>query len=447
MMTRFSRQHCGSPEHFFHRRAFLGAAGGAMLGGALGLDMLANSALAEQLKRDQKRVLMIFLNGGSSQFESWDPKPGQPTGGPLMSIPTSVPGYHISELMPEMAKRIAKHTAVIRSLESKNVLHGAGGHRVLRGGQPNQGLKYPSLGCMLARELAQPASLVPDHVMFTNYGGDNYFESGGYLGARYDPLKITPVRIPGDPNKMLQIRLGPKGNKLPDSLTDEQHQQRGALRDQLSREFTYGRERDSILASHSLAFARVRGLMASDRLFDIEQEPAAMQARYGPTWFGKQALIARRLIEAGVPYVRVNYGWWDHHGQNFEFHHEMVPILDHVLAVLLDDLKDRGLLEHTLVVTLSEMGRTPKINRMMGRDHFSRMSVTLSGCGINPGVIHGKTDDKGEKIAEGMVTLQRFFATIFQAVGIDHQREHLTPEGRPVPLTDYGTEPVVEVLA
>jgi uncharacterized protein (DUF1501 family) len=187
--------------------------------------------------------------------------------------------------------------------------------------------------------------------------------------------------------------------------------------------------------------------MTSDRLFDIEQEPAQMRARYGPTWFGKQALVARRLIEAGVPYVRVNYGWWDHHGQNFEFHHEMVPILDHVLAVLLDDLNDRGLLQHTLVVTLSEMGRTPNINSMMGRDHFPRMSVTLSGCGIKAGVIHGKTDDNGGNIADGIVTLQPFFATIFQAVGIDHEKEHLTPDRRPVPLTDYGTRPVAEVLA
>jgi hypothetical protein len=441
-MTRSSRHHCGSPEHFSQRRAFLGAAGGALLGGALG-----NSALAEQLERKQKRVLLIFLNGGMSQLESWDPKPGQSTGGPFLSIPTTVPGYQISELMPEMAKRIAKYTAVIRSLESKNGNHGAGGHLVLRGGRPNQGLKYPSLGCMLAQELAPPASPVPDHVMFTNYGGDNYFESGGFLGARYDPLKITPVPIPNHPKKMLRIRLAPEGNKLPESLSDEQHQQRGALRDQLSREFTYGRQRDNTLASHQLAYARVRGLMASDRLFDIEQEPAAMRARYGPSWFGKQALIARRLLEADVPYVRVNYSWWDHHGQNFEFHHEMVPILDHVLSVLLDDLNDRGLLEHTLVVTLSEMGRSPGINKMMGRDHFSRMSVTLSGCGIKPGVIHGKTDDKGGNIADGLVTLQQFFATIFRAVGIDHEKEYPALDGRPVPLTDYGTKPVMEVLA
>jgi hypothetical protein len=418
-----------------------------LLGNALGLDALASSALAEELERGQKRVLMIFLNGGMSQIETWDPKPGQPTGGPFLSIPTSVPGYHVSELMPEMAKRIAQHTAVIRSLESENTVHGVGGDRVLRGGRPTQGVQFPSLGCMLTRELAEPVSQVPDNVMFTNYGGDNYFESGGFYGTRYNPLRITPVPIPDDPNKMLRIRLAPTDTRLPDSLTAEQHQHRGALRARLSREFTNGRERDLVLSSHNLAFARVPGLMESNRLFDIEQESAAMRSRYGPTWFGKQALIARRLIEAGVPYVRVNYGWWDHHGQNFEFHHEMVPVLDHVLSVLLDDLKDRGLLEHTLVVTFSEMGRTPKINRMLGRDHFPRMSVTLSGCGIRPGVIHGKTDATGDEIADGKVTLQQFFATIFQAVGVDHQKKYLAPDGQPVTLTDYDTESVGEVLA
>jgi uncharacterized protein (DUF1501 family) len=148
-----------------------------------------------------------------------------------------------------------------------------------------------------------------------------------------------------------------------------------------------------------------------------------------------------------VPFVRVNFGWWDHHGQNFECHHEMVPELDHVMSTLLDDLDVRGLLDHTLVVTFSEMGRTPKINTNMGRDHFSRFSVTLSGCGIRPGVVHGETNADGEEIAKDPVTINEFFATIFKAVGIDHQKEFHSPDGRPVPLTEYGTEPVTAVLA
>jgi uncharacterized protein (DUF1501 family) len=187
--------------------------------------------------------------------------------------------------------------------------------------------------------------------------------------------------------------------------------------------------------------------MDSSQLFDIAREPQPIRDAYGPSAFAQQTLVARRLVEAGVPFVRVNFGWWDHHGQNFECHHEMVPELDHVMSTLLDDLDVRGLLDHTLVVTFSEMGRTPKINTNMGRDHFSRFSVTLSGCGIRPGVVHGETNAGGEEIAKDPVTINEFFATIFKAVGIDHQKEFHSPDGRPVPLTEYGTEPVTAVLA
>jgi len=436
-------------DHFNGRRAFFGAAGGALLGGALGLNAFASSALANQLQRDQKRVLMIFLNGGMSQFESWDPKPGRPTGGPFVSIPTSVPGYRISELMPEMATRIRRYTAVIRSLDGQNSNHS---DFTIFGGKPKRGpVQYPSLGCMVARELARPDSQVPDHVLFTNYAGENMFESAGFLGSRWNPINILPRVVPGGApplqSRQTFLNLAPPANRLPDSLSDADHREREALRNQLSQRFLEGRSRDNVLQSHSMTYNRVRGLMDSARLFDVEQESLSTRSRYGSTPFGQQALVARRLIEAGVPYVRVNRGWWDHHGQNAEFHAEMVPELDHVLSVLLDDLQDRGLLQHTLVVTFSEMGRTPVINSSQGRDHFPLMSVTLSGCGIRPGVIHGSTNDSGDSIASGRVTLQQFFATIMRAVGIDHQKEILNTDGRPVPLADYGTQPVAEVLA
>jgi hypothetical protein len=419
----------------------LGSAGGTLVGGALGLQSLAAPALASELQRNQKRVLMIFLAGGMSQFESWDPKPGRPTGGPFLSIPTSVPGYTLCELMPAMAQRIAKYTAVIRSLEL-----GRGEHtnEPLHGGKPKFGpVKYPSLGSMVAKELGQPESQIPYHVHLSNYPASLYMEVPGFLGSRYSPTYIGEQGISQGSGV---LRLAPEGNKLPSSMTDREHLERARLRDQLSQTFLAGRERDATLASHHSAYGRVHGLMASDRLFDIEQEPAAVQARYGPTKFGKQALVARRLIEAGVPYVRVTRGFWDTHAQNFESHQQMVPELDHVLATLLDDLNDRGLLKHTLVVTFSEMGRTPRINGMMGRDHWGRLSVTLSGCGIKPGVIHGKTDPDGDKITEGQISVQEFFATIFQAVGIDPQKEN-DSQGRPVRLTDYLTKTVAAVLA
>ena len=439
-------KHRSAADQFLSRRTCARAAGGGLLG-ALGLDALAAPKLGNQLQREQKRVLMIFLNGGMSQFESWDPKPGRPTGGPFMAIPTTIPGYRISELMPKMATCIHRHTSILRCQQ------GFGDHTdfTIFGGKPKAGLvRYPSLGPMLARELADPNSQVPHHVMFTNYLGANYFESAGFLGSTWDPINIAPERInPTAPFTigLSRLRLAPPSNALPDSITDADHREREALRAQLSQRFGVGRSRDGVLLSHGGAYGRVRGMMESAKLFDIEQEPAQMRARYGSTPFGQQALVARRLIEAGVPYVRVNRGWWDHHGQNFEFHQEMVPELDHVLSVLLGDLEDRGLLKHTLVVTFSEMGRTPTINGNQGRDHYPRMSVTLSGCGIRPGVVHGSTNEDGTEVSTGHVTLQQFFATVMRAVGVDHQKEIDNVDGRPVPLTDYGTEPVSAVLA
>lgn len=437
---------CGSREHYVDRRSFLGTAG-AFIGGIYGLNAFAQPTLGQQLQRDQKRVLMIFLNGGMSQFESWDPKPGTTTGGPFQSIPTSIPGYRISELMPRMAACLHRHTAVIRSQLAVSDHNDA----TIFGGKPKTGpVRYPSLGAMIARELANPNSQVPHHVMFTNYLGANYFENAGFLGATWNPINIEPTRVPNTApfNVPLSgVRLAPPANTLPPGLTDEDHRDREALRAELGRRFGVGRERDGVLLSHGGAYGRVRGLMESARLFDIEQESASMRDRYGSTPFGQQMLVARRLIEAGVPYVRVNRGWWDHHGQNFEFHQEMVLELDHVMSVLLEDLQERGLLRNTLVVTFSEMGRTPSINDNNGRDHFPRMSVTLSGCGVRPGVVYGSTNNDGTNIANNPVSLQQFFATVMRAVGIDHQKEITNTDGRPVPLTDYGTQPIAEVLA
>ncbi len=187
--------------------------------------------------------------------------------------------------------------------------------------------------------------------------------------------------------------------------------------------------------------------MASEKLFDVSQEPPKMRDRYGPSLFGEQVLVARRLIEAGVPFVRVGRAWWDSHGQNFETHQELVPELDHVMAALLDDLQERGLLEHTLVITLAEFGRTPAINPSLGRDHFATAwSATLSGCGIKGGSVYGKTDAKGERVTEGEVGAPELFATIYRALGINHQKNYYVGS-RPVPLTEPGTKPIKAVLA
>jgi hypothetical protein len=291
------------------------------------------------------------------------------------------------------------------------------------------------MATVLARELGAKESQVPDYVHF-------YFETEGrgmapgepgFLGSRYAPMELYKSMIPDN----LQRRK---------DITDQDHQQRAELRDFLSRRFSAGRITPT-LGSHTEAYSRVRGLMASEKLFDVNQESETMRNLYGPTQFGQQTLVARRLVEAGVPFVRVSRAWWDSHGQNFETHQEMVPELDHVMATLLDDLQQRGLLDNTLVVTMAEFGRTPGINQSLGRDHFaSAWSVTLSGCGIKGGSVYGKTDATGNQVVQGQMSAGELFATIYSALGINPHKNYYVGS-RPIPLVDAGIKAAKDVLA
>jgi len=431
------KQYADSAGRVIDRRSLLGG----MFGGAIaasanltGLDILQDPVLAETLNRNDKRVILLWLAGGASQLETWDPKPGRPTGGPFRAIQTNVPGIQISELMPKMSQRL-QHTAIIRSLNTKIGDHGGGAQLMHLGRRDESNLRLPDLGAMLAQELRDPDSLAPDYVTYytATEGRGNAVGQAGFLGSRFAPMFLTTEAKPENLSRLA-------------TLTADDDQQRADLRALLSRRFADGRG-TSAVGSHGEAYTRVRNLMAGEKLFDISDEPQAIRDQYGPTLFGKQALVARRLIEAGTPFVKISRAWWDSHGQNFETHLELVSELDNVMAALLDDLKSRGLLENTLVITLSEFGRTPNINASLGRDHFaSAWSTSLTGCGVQGGSVYGKTDEDGHKVAEGEIGAAELFATIFEALGIDPQKEYYVGS-RPVPLTDVGTLPVTEVLS
>lgn len=420
-----------------NRRHFLSSA--AAVGAGFAADMtsvniLGTPALAGELKRQQKACILLWLAGGSSQLETFDPKPGASTGGPFRAIQTAVPGIQICELMPKMAARL-KHTAIIRSLNTRNGDHGSGAKIMMRGRKDEANLKYPDLGAVLAKELGRADSQVPDYVSFYSSTEGRDFAPGaaGFLGARFAPMELSKSNTPEFIRKL-------------EGISDLDHKERADLRELLSKQFERGRA-GSTLGSHNEAYQRVRGLMASEKLFDISQEPETMRDRYGKTQFGEQVLIARRLVEAGVPFVRVGRAWWDSHGQNFETHQEMVPELDHVMATLIDDLKERGMLESTLIVTLAEFGRTPAINASLGRDHFaSAWSTSLTGAGIKGGVCYGKSDAQGNKVVDGEIGAAELFATIYRSLGINHQKNYYVGS-RPVPLTEPHTKPVKEVLA
>ena len=428
---------CGSPEHRIDRRQFLGrtATAGAVTATAADmtvLDLLRQPVLADELKKQGKSVILLWLAGGASQFETWDPKPGRPTGGPFAKIQTSTPGIEICELMPKMAANL-QETAIIRSLNTKIADHG-GGYKLMETGRlPEPGVDFPHLGAVVARELGRPDSKVPDHIeMYTSHEGRRKGTSG-FLGARYAPMFLTDDMMPQNIRRL-------------ESISAVDHQQRADLRDMLAQQFTRELQVPSV-ASQNSAFERVRGLMSSDYLFDIEQEPQAMRNHYGPTQFAEQCLIARRLVEAGVPFVKVARAWWDSHGQNFETHRELCADLDQSMSALVEDLRQRGMLESTLVISMGEFGRTPNINGSLGRDHFARAwSCTLTGCGIRGGSVYGKTDENGNTVAEGEIGAGDLFATIFKAIGIDPQKEYMLGS-RPIPLADFNTTPVAEVLA
>ncbi len=301
---------------------------------------------------------------------------------------------------------------------------------MMRGRRDEAALRYPDLGAVVAREMGRPESKVPDYVTFYTQTEGRTMAPGnaGFLGARYAPMELTTNNYPEYIKRL-------------DGITDLDHQERGDLRNLLGKPFEKGRASDT-MNSQNEAYQRVRGIMASEKLFDVTQEPQKVRDRYGPTQFAEQVLIARRLVEAGVPFVRVGRAWWDSHGQNFETHQEMVPELDHVMATLIDDLSERGMLDDVMVLTLAEFGRTPGINSSLGRDHFaSAWSSTITGCGIRRGSVYGKTDPKGNTVTAEEVDAGSLFATIYSALGLDPHKNYYVGS-RPIPLVNPGVEAI-----
>lgn len=406
-----------------------GTAAGLGLGG---LGIAGEVPAAGALRNKQKRVLFIWLAGGSSQFETWDPKPSRETGGPFRSIATALPGYHVCELMPKLAKLMDK-IAVVRSLNTGNTAHRPAADLISTGRPKEPALDYPEIGVVLAKELALRESKLPDYVSFFLSTEGRRRPSTGFLGGSHAPMLLEKSMLPNDIN-------------LPEGLSDQQHKERAHLRELLSSDFAQGRAGNRLVSGYNSAYAKVRGLMQCADLFDIEQEPAPVRERYGRTQFGQQCLAARRLLEAGVPMVKVARGFWDSHHDNFESHRELVPDFDNVMSTLLTDLDERGLLDSTLVIVLSEFGRTPKINKNVGRDHYAAAwSCAFAGCGIKGGAIHGKTDKEGKTVADGEANASDVAATIYKAVGIDLHKEYYAGL-RPVPIAKEDAVPIDEIL-
>lgn len=417
---------CQSPEHGLSRRAFLGAS-------AFGLGMLASPLAAAELKKQQKRVLLIWLSGGSSQLETWDPKPGTDTGGPFRSIATSVPGTRICELLPQTAKQMHR-MALIRGLNTAEDDHGKGAVIMHTGRRPDPALEYPHLGSVMAKLLAPADCPLPGYVHISPKGGGGFGKTdSAFLGPKYSSVTLGDGKPPAN---LLR----------PPTLTETADQKRNALRHRLDQQFTLGRKTAETEA-YMESYEQAAQLMRQTKLFDVAEEPASQRERYGNHDFGRHCLLARRLLEAGVTFVKVTHSNYDTHHENFDFHIEQLGEFDRPFANLFVDLHERGMLESTLIIVAAEFGRTPKINRNFGRDHWSHAwSIAVGGCGIKGGAVVGKTNANGTAVTDRQVNGGHLFHTYFRALKLNPEKNHYY-QGRPIPMADPKAEAIREVLA
>lgn len=423
---------CHSPEHTLSRRRFLaGAAAGA--GGLLGFSVLNQPAAARALSSAQKRVLMIFLHGGVSQLETWDPKPGTDTGGPFRAIPTSVTGTHVCELLPHTATQMHR-LALIRGINTAEDDHSKGNYLMQTGRRIEPAQDYPKLGSVVSKLLSPDDSPVPGYVHITPAGEGGFNRSeAAYLGPKYASVVL------GDGKPPVNL-LRPAG------LTEEADQQRNAVRAKADQRFNQ-RRRSAEIEAYVQSFEQAAQLMKQRQLFDISSEPAATADRYGRHDFGRHCLLARRLLENGVTFVNVMHSNYDTHYENFDFHIEQMGEFDRTFATLMDDLAQRGMLESTLVIVMSEFGRTPKINRLYGRDHWSKAwSIALGGCGIKGGAVVGKTNANGTAVTDREVNQTHLWHTYMKALGLNPNKNFYI-DARPMPVADPKGSPITEVLA
>lgn len=428
---------CGSIEHGLSRRAFLNRTtlGSVGLAAGLGDIITSRTAIAEQVQAKSKRVLNIFLHGGVSQLETWDPKPNTDTGGPFRAIPTSVPGTHICELLPYTAKQMHR-LSIVRSLDTKNGDHARGVAEMTTGRGRMPGADFPHLGAVTARSLMPETFSLPGHVLIrSSPGGRNVeseFHSAAYLGPRYASMALYDANPP-------------KFEDRPGEITDEADVRRNAVRERANERFLR-RRRTAETEAYNFSYTQARELLANRHVFEISRESASDQERYGTSQFGKHCLLARRLLENGVPYVQVNHADYDTHHENFDFHIEQLGEFDQPFATLVADLADRGLLADTLICVMSEFGRTPKINKTYGRDHWgTAWSVVLGGSSIQPGAVIGKTNANGTEVTDRVVDHGHIFHTILQAVGVDSMGE-FDIAGRTFPVADPSRGAIAELL-
>jgi hypothetical protein len=435
------------------RRSFLQA--GVLGLGDLALpDLLRLRAAGAAAERSRRSVILFWLSGGPGHMETWDPKPDAPGGfrGPFGAIRTSVPGVHFGELLPEQARRMDR-LAVVRTVNHGTGDHTKGNHWMLTGFEgpafnaPDfQVQRRPAMGAAVARLKGAGRPGLPPYIAVPNLRGgtDNFFHYAAYLGGGANPFVVESD--PNDPKFRVKNLTTPPGLSL--ARLGDRRRVLGAI-DGLRREAD-PKLRD-LDAYYQRAFDMLTGKEVA-AAFDVNAEDPRLRDKYGRHTFGQSALLARRLVEAGTPFVTVNCVPWDHHGTKPQLTTEdgarkLIPPLDRAIAALVDDLIDRGLYESTLVVAMGEFGRTPRMNKDAGRDHWGHTFSVLFGCGsMRMGQVVGRSSARGEHVVDRPVSPQDVAATVYHHLGIDARSVTFDDRaGRPTYLVERG-EPIRELV-
>ena len=423
-----------TPENL-RRRDFLRVGSLSLLGISLSKYLEAVALAAKvpgaRSKAKAQSCILLWLEGGPCQIDTFDPKPSSA----FQPISTNVPGIQISELLPRVARHMDK-LSIIRSMQTEEIDHPEATYYALTGHRPNPAMRFPSLGSILARELG-PRNNIPPFILYGDHddwsGYEQYFRAG-FLGTEYDPMGVPDPG--GELLKLPDLRL-------PKNLTLERLQNRRSLLkivDQVSRQ----KEEIAEYASLDNYTEQALRMILSPNVkqaFDLSQEPEKTREAYGEHGFGQSALLARRLVEHGCRLVTAagyQYNEWDSHSDNDKLHRDkLVPPLDQALSALLEDLEQRGMLESTIVLVMGEFGRTPHVNPANGRDHWPHCwSLALGGGGIAGGHVIGASDNRGAYVEDRRVTIGDLFATLYKAFGIDWEKTYMTPVGRPVKIAN-----------
>lgn len=409
------------------RREFLKATSLVTLGSAAAHAIGASTALH---KSSPKSFILIWLNGGPSQLETFDPHPNTPIGGPTRAIPTPLEGVSFAEHLPRLAELAPKMT-LLRSVVSKEGDHARGQYTLRTGFRPEPAVFHPTLGAIAAKELPTVGLDLPPYIsILTN---DNYTDAG-YLGADF---QAYIVGNPAQPPRNLHP-------PVPQERMKNRQEVLSILESRLAR---MPNRPEAIERAHLQTDRAIRMMTSPQQsAFDISQESDTVRDSYGRNPFGNGCLAARRLLETGVRAIEVTLSGWDAHASNFDVHARLGQTLDQSLSALLNDLEARGRLRDTLVVCTGEFGRSPQINGLDGRDHWPHgFSVMMAGASLPPGVVIGQTDPEGGKEPKDPITVPDFTATILTLLGINPTREFITNTGRPIKLSD-GT-PIEQLVA